>query len=642
MTCPVQSRPGYEPSSRFADWRGFEWYHLNRRIHSERLSLLGHRGEVYRAIFSPNGGSLASGGQDGMIKIWDPTNGRELATLAGHRSCVNDLAYSLDGQSLVSVSCDHTIKVWNAGTHELLATLEQHPDEVRCVAFSPDGTRFATGGKGKPVIVWDSATLQVVKTIEATANDVDSIAWRDNRTLLLPREGYTEATRQGMLWDIESDEKRLTKEIGQSLAVSLDGLDAVLGRGDGTVRSIPEISSRVAEYRGRGVAARALAFSPDRNSLAIGYDDATVHVLDWPQARFRQAFPGHTARVQSVAFSPASDQLASAGNDGTVKVWSFRSESAPRIQSAVFSHSVSGIENLVAVSADLKYAALPGSPDQVQVFDLDQGQRVAALPVPDRNLVLCFSKADASVLYGYAPESQSVWKWNWRQDHLEKLAAAPPGPPRDAILTMEGRQLLTVSSELRPSVFDTLTQEMWWNVNSNAPIAEQGISLSPDGKTCAISTVPKNEQETAQWSGELVDLNTKQTIYRSSSRIRAIADSGRLVVMGGADSSTSIVEIGTGTNREICNFNPQVSLLSLAFTPDGRTLATGDIHGSVQLWNVATGQLIARFETSMAPVHVLRFSADGRRLLAATISTGKDESDGSKAQMYVWSGTDGP
>ena len=632
----------YEPPSHFADWRGFEWYYLKRRIPSERLSLSGHRGEVYRVIFSPDGRVLASGGQDGMIKLWDPTNGQELATLAGHQSCVNDLAYSLDGQTLVSVSCDHTIKVWSARTHELLATLERHPDEVRCVAFSPDGTRFATGGKGKLAVVWDFATLQVMKTTDAVVSDVDFLAWRDNRTLILPGDARSTSLGQGILWNIESDEKQLISEVGRSLAVSPDGLDVVLGMGDGTVRSIPEISARVAEYRGRGVTARTLAFSPDRNWLAVGYDDATVQVLDWPQARCRQTFPGHTARVQSVAFGPSGDQLASASCDGTVKIWSCDLGSAAKVQSSFFCLPASGPRHLLAISADLKYAALPGGPDQVQVFDLDQGQQVAALQTPGITLALSFSKADASVLYGYAPESQSVWKWNWRRDHLETIASTPPGHPEDATFLLAGRQLAIFPLKHSPSVYDTLTQEVWWKPNSNVPIVLGGITSSADEKMCAIYTLSGSIQGVARWSGELVDLNTKQTIYRNSSSILAVADGGRLIALGGGNPSTSILEVGRGADREICSLRPQTSVRALAFTPDCRTVATGGIHGGVQLWNVATGQLIARFETSLHPVEALRFSADGRRLLAMTFAASKDDGDGSKVQLYVWSGADGP
>jgi hypothetical protein len=60
----------YESGGPLAHLRGFEWYHLKRRLHGERLTLTGHRGEVYAVAFAPDGRLLASGAEDGLIKFW--------------------------------------------------------------------------------------------------------------------------------------------------------------------------------------------------------------------------------------------------------------------------------------------------------------------------------------------------------------------------------------------------------------------------------------------------------------------------------------------------------------------------------------------------------------------------------------------
>jgi hypothetical protein len=51
----------YDSGNPLAHLRGFEWYHLKRRLHAERLTLRGHDGEVYAVAFSPNARELASG-----------------------------------------------------------------------------------------------------------------------------------------------------------------------------------------------------------------------------------------------------------------------------------------------------------------------------------------------------------------------------------------------------------------------------------------------------------------------------------------------------------------------------------------------------------------------------------------------------
>jgi WD40 repeat protein len=77
-------------------------------------TFVGHREGVYALAYSPDGRLLASGGMDGLIKIWDPVTGRELRTLRGHSGLISSLAYSPDGRLLASGCWDKTVKVWDA------------------------------------------------------------------------------------------------------------------------------------------------------------------------------------------------------------------------------------------------------------------------------------------------------------------------------------------------------------------------------------------------------------------------------------------------------------------------------------------------------------------------------------------------
>ena len=82
----------------------------------ERLNIQGHTGEVWSVAFAPDGKTLASGSEDGTIKLWDPTSGDQRLTLRGHTQRISTVRFSPDGATLASASWDGTVRLWRAAT----------------------------------------------------------------------------------------------------------------------------------------------------------------------------------------------------------------------------------------------------------------------------------------------------------------------------------------------------------------------------------------------------------------------------------------------------------------------------------------------------------------------------------------------
>ena len=119
-------------------------------------------------VLALEGGRLASGSDDGTIKIWELASGACVATLAGHGGfghlkAVWSLAVLDDGR-LASGSWDQTIKIWDVGTGACVATLKGHEHWVSSLAVL-EGGRLASGSDDRRIKIWDSAIPDILRRV---------------------------------------------------------------------------------------------------------------------------------------------------------------------------------------------------------------------------------------------------------------------------------------------------------------------------------------------------------------------------------------------------------------------------------------------------------------------------------------------
>ena len=87
------------------------------------MAIQTHSGPVYAVALSADGRLLASGGMDGTVRLWEVTNGQQLAVLEGHTSGVWGVVLNADGQLLASGSFDGSVRLWEANSGAHLHTL---------------------------------------------------------------------------------------------------------------------------------------------------------------------------------------------------------------------------------------------------------------------------------------------------------------------------------------------------------------------------------------------------------------------------------------------------------------------------------------------------------------------------------------
>src|SRR5258707_3734958 len=84
----------------------------------ELTTYRGHSHGVWSVAFAPNGLTLASGGADRLVRLWDIETGRLLRSLKGHTADIRSIVFTPDGQTLATASEDRTIRLWNPTTGE--------------------------------------------------------------------------------------------------------------------------------------------------------------------------------------------------------------------------------------------------------------------------------------------------------------------------------------------------------------------------------------------------------------------------------------------------------------------------------------------------------------------------------------------
>jgi len=120
-----------------------------------------------------NDATIAVGGHDSAIRLFDVRTGRAQGKLVGHKMGITELRASPNGRQLLSASIDKTLRLWDAYSHQPIRVLERHDSQVYGVRFTPDGRTAISGGRDGFIMIWDLATGKLLKSIKAH----ESIIW---------------------------------------------------------------------------------------------------------------------------------------------------------------------------------------------------------------------------------------------------------------------------------------------------------------------------------------------------------------------------------------------------------------------------------------------------------------------------------
>jgi WD40 repeat protein len=296
----------------------------------EKLTLP-HSHDVLCLAFAPDGKTLATGGENGQIRLWEiltregntapsAAQSHSRGWIAATSADVRSLAFSQDGRTLATGDADGKVRVIGMPSHRVVRIVGGNQGPISGIAFSPDNRVMATAGKDQGVHLWDVITGKELLAADGQITAGGSVAFTpDGKQLAIA--GSDSTVR---LWDTSTgrEVRQLATNVGKALnlALSPDGKQIVAALADGSVRVLDATTGRIREEIQKTDASAGIVFSPDGKTLAAGGEQGAVHLYDAASGKEIRHINAD-GPVTALTFSPNGGVLAVATKPRTVTLW---------------------------------------------------------------------------------------------------------------------------------------------------------------------------------------------------------------------------------------------------------------------------------------------------------------------------------
>ncbi|KAL7832341.1 hypothetical protein AOLI_G00298890 [Acnodon oligacanthus] len=310
--------------------------------------------------FDTEGGLLAVGCWDGVVRVWDWIKQEKWTTLSGHHSSVRSVSFSPSSSLLCSGALDGEVLLWSFPGSACVGRYQAHRGSTEALSFLPGGETLLTAGHDGMVQVWSGGLGRSVSVLGEEKKPLkpavsrNAIEAEDAALSVAVANGYAAVGYHGdglKVFNLESGERvwsteNLRVSVPCLLWLETEGAELLLsGALDHCLRLWSRQGADVTLRGAFGVQKGGiLALAQNPTYIASASDDFTIALWPksdltadpWVQPSAVSVLRGHSGGVTCLAFSPDGDQLLSGGKDKALMVWTVNS--SPPVLSRSLAH----------------------------------------------------------------------------------------------------------------------------------------------------------------------------------------------------------------------------------------------------------------------------------------------------------------